>query len=212
VRLTGKHAHVVIVRLHRVKLDANRDLAEGAQGDPEAALAWQEFHRFLTDAKNAVSHRYPGGLYLDLHGHGHTVQRLELGYLLGPEALRRPDDSLADQHEVLSSIRTLSVRSPLSFAELLRGPSSLGALLESEGFSAVPSHVNPDPGDDEYFAGGFNTVTHGCRGGGTICGVQIESNRIGVRDTEENRARFAGALARVIEQYLTLHYGVDITP
>lgn len=214
VRRTGKHAHVVIVRLHRVKLDANRDLTEGAQGDAEAELAWQDFHRFLTDAKDDVSQRHTGGLYLDLHGHGHAIQRLELGYLLNPAQLREPDVSL-DQHpmyETASSIRTLSVRSPLSFAELLRGPSSLGSLFEAEGFPAVPSAATPDPGDDEYFDGGFNTYTHGCRAGGVICAVQIEANRIGVRDTEENRARFAAAVARVIESYLDLHYRIDITP
>jgi hypothetical protein len=214
VRLTGKHAHVVIVQLHRVKLDANRDITEGAQGDAEAELAWQDFHRFLTDAKNAVGRHYTGGLYLDLHGHGHATQRLELGYLLNPAQLRQPDDSL-DQHqtyETSSSIRTLSVRSPLSFTELLRGPSSLGTLFEAEGFPAVPSEATPDPGGDEYFPGGFNTFTHGCRAGGVICAVQIEANRIGVRDTEENRARFAAAVARVVESYLGMHYGIDITP
>jgi N-formylglutamate amidohydrolase len=214
VRLTGKHAHVVIVRLHRVKLDANRDMTEGAQGDTEAEIAWQEFQRFLADSKSAVNQRYTGGLYVDLHGHGHAVQRLELGYLLSAEDLRHPDDSLDSRpaFEVTSSIRTLSVRSPLSFSDLLRGPSSLGALLEAEGYPAVPSDATPGPGDDEYFAGGFNTALHGCRAGGVICGVQIESNRVGVRDTEENRARFAAALARVIERYLQLHVGVDITP
>ena len=214
VRLTGKHAHVVIVRLHRLKLDANRDLTEGAQGDAEAEQAWQDFHRFLADAKGAVTQRYTGGLYLDLHGHGHAIQRLELGYLLTPAELRQPDDSLNHHqpYETSSSIRTLSVRSPLSFTELLRGPTSLGALLEREGFPAVPSDATPDPGDDEYFDGGFNTVAHGCRGGGVICGVQIEANRVGVRDTEANRARFATALARVLDRYLELHTGVDITP
>jgi hypothetical protein len=33
-----------------------------------------------------------------------------------------------------------------------------------------------------------------------------------VRDTEENRAAFAAAVAGVIERYLELHYGIDITP
>ena len=214
VRLTGKHAHVVIVRLHRVKLDANRDIAEGAQGDAEAEIAWQEFQRFLTDSKSAVTQHFTGGFYIDLHGHGHAVQRLELGYLLTGEDLGLPDDSLDSRSafEVSSSIRTLSARSPLSFSELLRGPSSLGALLQAEGYPAVPSDATPDPGDDEYFSGGFNTGLHGCRAGGVICGVQIESNRVGVRDTEENRARFAAALARVIERYLDVHYGLDITP
>ena len=214
VRLTGKHAHVVMVRLHRTKLDANREITEGAQGDAEAEQAWREFHGFLNDAKEAVNRRYTGGLYIDLHGHGHTIQRLELGYLLDADELGHPDDSLDTQpaYEVLSSIRTLSVRSPLSFSELLRGPSSLGALLEAEGYPAVPSHTTPDPGTDEYFAGGFNTFVHGCRVGGVICGVQIESNRIGVRDTDENRRRFGSAMAQVIARYLELHYTLDITP
>jgi hypothetical protein len=177
-------------------------------------MAWEEFHRFLDHAKAAVRERYTGGLYLDLHGHGHVIQRLELGYLLERDQLRLPDDSL-DQHathEDASSIRTLSVRSPLSFSELLRGPASLGALFEREGFPAVPSDATPHPGDDEYFTGGFNMGTHGCRAGGVICAVQIESNRIGVRDTDENRARFAAALARVVERYLEMHLGIDITP
>jgi hypothetical protein len=214
VRLTGKHAHVVIVHLHRVKLDANREIAEGAQGDPEAELAWREFHEFMADAKNAVRERFTGGLYLDLHGHGHAIQRLELGYLLASEELGLPDDSLDNRpaFEVASSIRTVSVRSPLSFADLLRGPSSLGAMLEAEGFPAVPSDSTPDPGGAEYFAGGYNTAVHGCRDGGEICAVQIESNRVGVRDTEQNRARFAGALSRVIERYLELHFGIEVTP
>ena len=205
---------MVIVRLHRVKLDANRDLAEAAQGDAEAEQAWQEYHRFLTEAKGAVTQRYAAGLYLDLHGHGHAIQRLELGYLLTPAQLRQPDDSL-NQHptyESSSSIRTLSVRSPLSFTELLRGPTSLGAFLEAEGFPSVPSNVTPDPGTDDYFDGGFNTSTHGCRAGGVICAVQIEANRVGVRDTEINRARFAASLAAVIDAYLRVHFGIDITP
>ena len=214
VRLTGKHAHVVIVRLHRVKLDANRELAEGAQGDAEAEQAWQDYHRFLGEAKAAVTERYTGGLYLDLHGHGHAIQRLELGYLLTPAELRQPDDSLNkhSSYESSSSIRTLSVRSPLSFTELLRGPTSLGAFLEAEGFPSVPSNVAPDPGDDDYFDGGFNTFTHGCRAGGVVCAVQIEANRVGVRDTEANRARFAASLAGVIDAYLRVHLGIDITP
>ena len=214
VRLTGRHAHVVIVRLHRTKLDANRDLVEGAQGDAEGEIAWHEFHRFVSDAKRTVGQRYDGGLYLDLHGHGHAIQRLELGYLLDRQQLRQPDDSLDhDQtYESASSIRTLSARSPLSFAALLRGPTSLGALFEQEGFPAVPSDATPHPGEDVYFDGGYNTYTHACRGGEPICGVQIEANRVGVRDTEGSRATFAAAVARVVARYLEMHYGIDITP
>jgi hypothetical protein len=211
VRRTGKHVHVVMVHVHRVKLDANRDISEGAQGDAEATVAWQDFHRFVRDAKNAVNATHDGGFYIDLHGHGHDIQRLELGYLLDAEALRLPDASLdADpEHEIESSIRTLSVRSPLSFAQLLRGPASLGALFEREGFPAVPSDSTPHPGPDSYFSGGYNSSLHGCRTGGTICGVQLEANRIGVRDTEESRRRFAEAVVEVAREFVAVHYGLE---
>jgi hypothetical protein len=187
-------------------------VGEGAQGDTEGVIAWQDFQRFVRDAKNAVNATYEGGFFVDLHGHGHAVQRLELGYLLDADALRLPNAALdADPaHEVESSIRTLSVRSPLSFAQLLRGPSSLGALFERQGFPAVPSDSTPDPGLDPYFRGGYNSSVHGCRTGGTICGVQIEANRVGVRDTEENRRRFAEALVEVLDEYLRAHLDIDI--
>jgi hypothetical protein len=204
--------HVVIVHLHRVKLDANRDIIEGAQGDAEGTIAWQDFQRFVRDAKSTVHASHEGGFYVDLHGHGHDVQRLELGYLLDAEALRLPDATLDAEatHEIESSIRTLSVRSPLSFAELLRGPASLGGLFERQGFPSVPSDSTPDPGTDPYFRGGYNSSLHGCRTGGTICGVQIEANRIGVRDTEENRRHFAEALVVVVSEYMRLHYGTQM--
>lgn len=212
VRRTGKHVHVVMVHLARTKLDANRDITEGAQGDAEATIAWQDFQRFVRDAKNAVNAGYEGGFYIDLHGHGHDIQRLELGYLIDAEQLALPDAALDSEtaHEIESSIRTLSVRSPLSFADLLRGPASLGALFEHEGFPAVPSDSTPDPGTDPYFSGGYNSSLHGCRTGGTICGVQLEANRIGVRDTPENRRRFADALAVVLAKYLDAHFGIGL--
>lgn len=214
VMRAGKHVHVIMIHLDRAKLDANRNITEGAQGDAEAEIAWQEFHGFVRDAKDAASRQYDAGFYIDLHGHGHAVQRLELGYLLDAELLRLSDATLDANaaREIESSIRTLSVRSPLSFAELLRGPASLGALFEREGFPAVPSDATPDPGSDPYFGGGYNAAVHGCRTGGVICGVQIEANRVGVRDTEESRARFAEALARVLDEYLATHYDVEIAP
>ena len=200
-----------MVHLARVKLDANRDITEGAQGDAEATIAWQDFQRFVRDAKTAVNARHEGGFYIDLHGHGHDIQRLELGYLLDAEALELPDATLDAEpaHEIESSIRTLSVRSALSFAELLRGPSSLGALFERHGFPSVPSDSTPGPGADPYFSGGYNSALHGCRTGGTICGVQIEANRIGVRDTPENRRRFAEALVDVVAEWVATHYGFE---
>jgi len=40
-----------------------------------------------------------------------------------------------------------------------------------------------------------------------IDGVQIELHGPGIRDTDENRRRFAGVLARSLRFFLETHYG-----
>ena len=40
-----------------------------------------------------------------------------------------------------------------------------------------------------------------------IDGVQIELHGPGIRDTDENRRRFAGDLARSLKYFLEAHYG-----
>jgi hypothetical protein len=40
--------------------------------------------------------------------------------------------------------------------------------------------------------------------------VQIEANRIGVRDTEESRRRFAEALVEVVSEFVAVHYEIGI--
>jgi hypothetical protein len=199
---TGGRPHIVIVHLRRTKLDANREISEAAQGVRLAERAWSEYHSFIEAAKQAVIARYGTGFYVDLHGHGHDIQRLELGYLLDRATLTLPDAALDNPlYEDQSSIRTLSRDSPASFSALLRGPRSLGALFEAEGLPAVPSPASPNPGSDEYFDGGYNTARHGSRAGGPISGIQIESNFNGVRDTQANRERFATSLVSVWESF-----------
>ncbi len=72
---TGRRPHIVINRLHRIKLDANREIGEAAQGNATAETAWREFHEFIEAAKDAVFDDFGRGLYIDLHGHGHDNQR-----------------------------------------------------------------------------------------------------------------------------------------
>lgn len=208
----GLLPHVVICRLDRDKIDCNRDIIEGAQGDPEAEIAWNEFHGFLGAARTNLTALHGRGFYIDVHGHGHTNQRLELGYLLNSTQLGLSDATLNNSasYQNQSSIRTLSVESPLSFATLLRGSNSFGALISAEGYPAVPSPTMPNPGGDPYFDGGYNTQIYGSVGGGNIDGLQIESNMTGVRDTALNRTAYAQALARVMENYFALHYGVNL--
>jgi len=205
--LTGKRPHLVLCRLARTKLDANREINEAAQGSAAAELAWREWHGFLEAASAAVD----TGLYLDLHGHGHAVPRVELGYLLAGSDLALSDAQLNTAAIAnRSSIRAVAGRSSSGLVGLLRGPSSLGALLESRGFPAVPSPSQPAPGNDPYFTGGYDTDRHGSRHGGQVDAIQLEIHRVGARDTEANWRAFGAALAGALQDYFPAHYGREL--
>lgn len=210
---TGGRPHLIRLHLHRIKLDANREIEEGAQGNALAIRAWHEFQLWTEAARLAVIASSGEGLYFDLHGHGHDVQRLEIGYLLTAADLAGVDASL-DQPAVVakSSLRTLVARSGRTHASLVRGPESLGALFEAEGYPAVPSPRQLGPGADPFFSGGYNTEVHGCSGGGSVCGFQIESNRQGVRSTPAEMRAFGDVAARVLERFYLLVYGKALRP
>jgi N-formylglutamate amidohydrolase len=206
----GCFPHIVINRLHRIKLDANREIVEAANGSPIAESAWQWWHQYIQAAKNNVVQRYGSGMLIDLHGHGHTIQRLELGYLLSDAQLRLPDSVLATTtYRDQTSIKNLVLNNLNRYntPQLLRGPFALGTLLSNNGFPSVPaqSDVAPAAGDF-YFDGGYNTARHGSRDSTTIDAIQIECNATGVRDSYENRRTFARQLAAALRTYLNKHY------
>lgn len=95
-RRIGAYPHLVLSNLHRTKLDPNREVQEGARGDPHAERAWWEFQIFAEEAGNLVEETSGAGLHLDIHGHAHEIDRLELGYLLSGSDLAHPDPGTAD--------------------------------------------------------------------------------------------------------------------
>jgi Secretion system C-terminal sorting domain len=147
---------------------------------------------------------------IDLHGHGHDNQRLELGYLLGDADLRLSDSTLGTpQYKSQMSIKNLIINNlnSLNTAQLLRGQFALGTLLAANGFPSVPSQQDVAPLISEfYFNGGYNTLRHGSRDSTTIDGIQIECNFTGVRNTYDNRRRFATQLAATLRVYFGKHY------
>ena len=209
IERTGKAPHLILSHLRRTKLDPNRDVEEAAQGNPFAELAWEEFQGFIETACRTLMDTYGTGFYVDLHGHGHPVARIELGYLLGSDDLNRSDTFLdAPETAARSSIRALWHAADVGFAELVRGPASLGGRMADAGLRAVPSPEEPGPGSDPYFSGGYNTARHGSRVDGVgVSGVQIELPFPGYRDTESSRAATAAGIARAIEGFMTTHYG-----
>jgi hypothetical protein len=217
----GTYPHVIINHLARRKLDANRTNPEAACGNAAAIVALAEWHAFIDSAKATILRTRGRGWYMDMHGHGHVKQRLELGYLLTSNQLGLSDAALDANRafQDTASMRTVSEASPLTFSALLRGATSLGTLYAANGFPAVPSQSDPSPGSDDYFTGGDDTRRHGCGAeasalggvtGGMICGVQIESNFTGVRDTPANRDRFGDVTAAALGQYLSAHWGLSV--
>ncbi|MFK7784104.1 MAG: choice-of-anchor Q domain-containing protein [Crocinitomicaceae bacterium] len=206
----GGHPHIIINRLHRKKLDANREIVEAALGNPEAETAWYEYHDYLQAAKNECVANYGSAIYIDMHAHGHPIQRIELGYLLTKTELQNTDpmlDILDFQDE--SSIKHLSnvINPTESFSEILRGNECMGEYLEDRGYPSVPSASDPAPAPaDPYFSGGYNTARHGSRDSSSINGIQFELNYTGIRNTNANRHDFARSLACVLRSYLDQWY------
>ncbi|MDZ4401688.1 hypothetical protein [Prosthecobacter sp.] len=206
----GGKPHAIFARLHRSRLDPNRDLKEAAQGEPTAEAAWHRFHDGAKKACDAVMKKHGYGLLLDIHGHRHIDQRVELGYLVTGEQLKASDAELNANAMLIAStsIRELDKRSPQSFAELLRGPQSLGGLLEFRGFRCLPSPTKSYPGVlAGYFSGAYDVLAHGSRDGGTVSAIQVECPWNNVRDRPEDQRRFAQALADSLGVYFEVHFG-----
>lgn len=206
-RRTGRAPFRVISLLARAKLDPNREIVEAADGDPHAEAAWEAYHGAIEEARRAVEARFGRGILVDLHGHGHAIARLELGVLLSSAQLATPASTL-DELTDDTSLRALAERTG-SLSNLLRGPDAFGTLFENEGIPAVPSAGDPFPlPGHPYYTGGYITLRHGSRDGGTIDAIQIEAPLGGLRDTAANIRAFALRTATVLDEYLARNYGL----
>jgi N-formylglutamate amidohydrolase len=215
--LTGCHPHIIYCNLKRTKLDCNRNLNDGACANADAETAWQEFHQFIEMAQaTALADHGERIFYVDLHGHGNPIQRLELGYLLYEDELELSDNTLNSANYIsYSSIQHMvsTNANGYSHTELLRGEKALGTLFTDNGFPAVPSMQDPFPGlTNNYFSGGYNTVTHtSYTPGNVVDGLQMECNYSGVRNNYLNRKAFGDVFANVFAEYLNVHFNSVLT-
>jgi len=216
LRMTGCRPHIIYCNLRRTKIDCNRNLADGACGNAEAEIAWTEFHEFIETAQETAQTAYDNkAIYFDLHGHGHIMQRLELGYVLTGAQLGLSDNVLNTPEYIgQSSIQNLVGQNVNGYthAQLLRGDFALGTLLAQAGYPAVPSQQTPNPGPlNPYFNGGYNTVNYTCyTPGNTINGFQLECNFMNVRDTPNHRRAFADTLVAALLTFLEHHHELSV--
>jgi len=218
---TGQRPHVVACRLHRSKLDANRDAGEAAQGDAGALEAWHAWHAFVERAAAAVAREHGRGLLVDVHGQSHEEGWVELGYALSARQLAQGDDALhLDARPVGSTVDGLARRHGGDRAALVRGPASLGALLQAAGYRAVPSPAHPHPDGGRYYDGGYNVRRHGSRArddgdddsgdrnATPIDAIQLEVPRH-LRDDATRRRRLAADVAGSLATFLGRWYGYE---
>jgi hypothetical protein len=207
----GQAPQLVVCELSRKKVDCNREIAEGAAGQPKAEQVWREYHAFIDEAESAVLARSKHGLYLDIHSHGHPKPRIEIGYLLKGSELRLTDERLDNDTSVAarSSIRWLSQRTPAKFSELLRGETSLGGLFAARGVPSVPSPREVLLLDDPYFNGAYDIAAHGSRDKSQLDAAQLEVPGP-MRDTPAHRAATAAAIAESLDIYFTRHFGMKL--
>jgi hypothetical protein len=210
IKKYGEAPPLVVCLLARRKVDCNREIGEGAQGNAKAEKVWHEFQDGIKAAEKLVLEKNPHGLYLDIHAQGNPGSRVELGYAMTAEELGWPDEKLnAPEVAQRSTVRLLDEVSPTTFAELMRGPLSFGAMLEQRGVPATPSPQRPLKAGMAFFSGGYNVRAHGSADGKGLDGIQLETP-ITVRRTEEQRAHFAQAVVDAAEEYLLKHRGMRL--
>jgi hypothetical protein len=195
----GFQPYLVISYLKRTKLDQNRDLPEATCSNTAITGIWNNYHLSIDSFVTKITAKYPLALFIDLHGHGHTKQRLELGYLLSGSELRNPGSIVPSS---ASLYNLMQQNTSLQINQLLTGPNAFGTLMENRTIPSVPSQQDPAPlVTDLYFDGGYNTQRY-CSGAyPKVFGWQIESNYTGVRDNQVSRINFAKAFLQSIMQF-----------
>ena len=212
----GGYPHVILCKLKRTKLDANRDSIEAAQEDKYALRAWQEYHHYIEVAKKKITNDQGSGLFLDIHGHGINPDgfydlRTWLGYLISSEELDQSNGVLnTNSYQSKSSISAWVDSSSYSFIEVLRGKVSFGSILDSLGYKSLPSINDLSPDGMRYFSGGYNTARHGSRSGGVISSIQIELPKPGIRDNQSTWSSYSKALNSTISEYYKIHLNRNI--
>ena len=198
---------VLITHLSRKHIDQNRELEESfCEEHPELFDAWHWYHDHLDSAVRYAVAEHGESLFIDLHAHGHSVQRLELGYGLTIAEIGRVYSGL-DLDELMAKSTLANyknVHGDVDLRELMIGPEAFGTLMHARDVPSVPSEQDPYlMSTDDYFNGGYNSRYFTSEDYPKTYGWQIEVNST-ARNTPERQEHFASAFAESIVQLLKL--------
>lgn len=204
----GRRPYIIINHVSRRKVDQNRTLEHGACEDEKAVQTWHNFHEATDSILAHAVERFGYAFYLDLHGHGHSNQRLELGYGLTKKDLQKmyKGEDLEEYVMKSSMANFIGLNPDVDIWELFFGQLAFGTSLNKEGVAATPSQEDSHPiGDEPFFNGGYNTRRYTSSEYPDVFGVQIEINYQQTRDSMENASVFASALANAYTHFVQNH-------
>ena len=137
----------VIALLERTYCDFNRSSADAYPVDSDTRFAYEEYHGLIRQALDAAVNAFGFAILVDLHGQSHRPVT-EIGYCVGKDTLLT--DFMQPDRQVLNALTTTSLeplrhRNKQRLADLIKGPTSFGAILANHGFLSVPSPLLPHP-------------------------------------------------------------------
>jgi hypothetical protein len=206
----GGRPHMIInhIASNRMIAVGTKDYAAGDHAD--ARQAWKDFHGFILDAKEEVLLDWGKGHYFEFHTNGWPESWINIGVGVSAKHLNASDEVLRKRAS-LSTVRYLVEGEGADFLEILRGPTSLGGLLESRGYLVVPSPQIPRPGEGGFFYAGWNTWEHGSSDGGTMDATHIETHWQYINNGTEIREAYSRDLSESILVFMDTHYsGVSL--
>jgi N-formylglutamate amidohydrolase len=205
----NKRPFIIISNIARAKVDQNRPVNLGACNNSLAEMAWYDFHNSIDTSLALAVEKFGYAIFIDLHGHAHKNQRLELGYGLNGQQIKDAfeNGNKTEKYGLNTSLQNYLKNDKQTFKDLLWGENSFGTLIYNNGIPAVPSMQDPYPQNDEkFFSGGYNTRRYTSNEYSGVFGWQIECNYKGVRDTEESRDSFAKAFVGAYTKFLELNF------
>lgn len=203
--------HIIISHIARKNVDQNRELANGATcGYDKNEKPWHTFHNWVDSALNLATANGKRAMYIDLHGHGHKNQRLEVGYNLGKAELRQILNGTYKEGEKYHSITNLLKReTELDFKEMIFGENAFGTFLVNNGIPATPSKQDLVPTKEElFFSGGDNTRRFTGEKYPNVFGLQIECDKTArsVAKRDETAKGIVEAVVQYMNRYADTKY------
>merc|ERR1711892_1330058 len=226
----GLSPHIVECHMHRSKVECNRNMVEIAVQEigQEAEFIHSVYHGWISEAieMGKTCGNVPGVLLVDLHGHGHTHEYIELGFRLKAELLNEISNEKVESRDWTSIVTSTAKheftmrhllkrrfgKNSESIKEALIGDASFSGCISSQlakvdilsDVQCLPSLQRPYPGRLGYYTGG-HTVREHCKGK-RVDSVQVELP-ISVRTQAADKREAATlALALGIRDFHNLHY------